>query len=100
MSFTTDRDDPELGHGTDDQPVAMNKKYLVLSESERAKGFIRPVRRTYKHSTCGALTTMGQPLAETYAREPGFYGSTYCTTCSMHKPVAEFTWEDGTVVGS
>lgn len=50
---------------------------------------------------CGALTTMGLALCETYARDPGFYGSTYCCGCSMHRPVAEFVWdEDGEVVGS
>ena len=44
---------------------------------------------------------MGLALSETYARNPKFYGATYCVQCSMHKPVAEFTWEpDGSVVGS
>jgi hypothetical protein len=44
---------------------------------------------------------MGLALCETYARNPKFYGSTYCATCQMHKPVGEFTWiEDGEVVGS
>jgi hypothetical protein len=71
--------------------------YLVLSAEERAKGFIRPVRRSYRHQDpeCGAVTTMGQALAETYARQPGFYGATYCAGCRMHRPVGtegEFTW--------
>ena len=34
-------------------------------------------------------------IAETYARDPKFYGGTYCVSCRMHRPVAEFTW-DGT----
>jgi len=34
------------------------KDYIVLSENERAKGFIRPVRRSYMHLKCGATTTM------------------------------------------
>lgn len=43
----------------------------------------------------------GLALCETYAREPKFYGATYCVGCSMHLPVAEFVWsEDGQVVGS
>ena len=45
---------------------------------------------------CGTLTTMGQALAETYARDPGFYGATYCCGCSMHRRVGadgEFVWE-------
>jgi hypothetical protein len=47
---------------------------------------------------CGTLTTMGQAIAETYAREPRFYGSTYCCGCNMHRRVGahgEFVW-DGT----
>ena len=42
---------------------------------------------------CGLVTTMGIALAETYARDPKFYGSTYCCHCQMHKQVNEFIWE-------
>lgn len=99
--LTTDPTDPRLGHGSDSAPVPQSAVYLVLSEEERAKGFVRPVRRAYVHTICGSVTTMGLALAETYARDPKFYGATYCCACSMHKPVAEFRW-DGTdeVVGS
>jgi hypothetical protein len=41
---------------------------------------------------------MGQAIAETYARDPKFYGATYCVHCDMHRPVGpdgEFVW-DGT----
>jgi hypothetical protein len=109
MSGTTsDRNDPRLTHGADTEPVAQADVYLVLSEQERAKGFVRPVRRTYIHArgisqqkpACGQATTMGLALAETYARNPKFYGATYCVGCSMHLPVTEFDWEDGSVVGS
>jgi len=49
----------------------------------------------------GAETTMGLALCETYARDPNFYGATYCVGCRMHRPVAEFVWsEDGQTVGS
>lgn len=147
---TTDRSDPRLGHGVDEAPVEQHDVYLVLSDEERARGFVRPVRRSYLHvgppgpkyplrrltdeelanyddvgyvmyeeypdaSTalgrfwtraqlaavgcgCGAVTTMSLPIAETYAREPGFYGSTYCCTCRRHLPVGrdgEFVWDDG-----
>lgn len=44
---------------------------------------------------CGTVTRMGQALAETYAREPRFYGATYCCGCMRHLPVDEFVW-DGT----
>lgn len=74
--------------------------YLVLSEAERAKGFVRPLRKSYMHTGdgCGGVTTMGLAIAETYARHPSFYGATYCCACAMHRPVAEFVWmnEDGT----
>lgn len=97
---TTDPDDPDLGRGVDEQPVAQADAYLVLSQEEREKGFVRPVRRTYTHSECGAVTTMSESIAQTYARDPDFYGATYCVGCRMHRPVGEFRWEDGTVVGS
>jgi hypothetical protein len=100
MSLTSDPSDPRLTHGADDKPVPQAETYLVLSEEERAKGFIRPVRRTYIHQTCKGLTKMGVALAETYARDPKFYGATYCAYCQMHRPVAEFVWEDGETVGS
>lgn len=154
--LTTNPNDPRLGHGGDGKPVPQNAAYLVLSADELAKGFVRPVRQTYRHvgikpknelrdlteeekerhkqwgyvkfepnpkhgendpiigtywtqdrldkatkGGCGATTTMNRTIAETYARDPHFYGSTYCTTCRMHLPVAEFVWEDdGSAVGS
>ncbi len=143
--------------GPDETPVPQHDTYLVLSAEERAKGFVRPVRRSYRHvgiagpqhplrvltpeemqryasdaarvgyvafeaypagahgsvvgrfwaqeeldrvgKGCGTVTTMGLALAETYAREPGFYGSTYCCGCRMHRPVGahgEFAWEGTT----
>jgi hypothetical protein len=101
--LTTDRNDPRLRHGADEEPVPQQAAYLVLSEEERARGFVRPVRRSYRHLACGSTTTMSQAIAETYARDPRFYGATYCCACSMHRPVGEhgeFVWEDGSRVGS
>lgn len=99
--ITDDPNDPRLKRGLPDmEPVPQAEAYLVLSDEERGKGFIRPVRRTYIHDTCGTSTTMGQEIAETYARNPKFYGATYCCKCRMHLPLSEFKWEDGSVVGS
>ena len=101
MSVTTDPKDPRLGHGADESPVPQQEVYLVLSAEERAKGFVRPYRDSYVHKTCGSTTKMGQALSETYARDPKFYGATYCVRFQMHKPVSEFTWSaDGEAVGS
>jgi hypothetical protein len=98
MSLTTDPNDPRLSRGADaadGPPVEQAPAYLVLSDEERAKGFARPVRRSYWHAVCGAVTTMAQAIAETYARQPTFYGATYCAACRRHRPVGpdgEFHW--------
>lgn len=81
MGLTTDRSDPGL------RTIMANgqqEKYLVLSDEERAKGFVRPVRNSYKHVKCGNVTTMGNALSETYARNPKFYSGTFCSYCGTH----------------
>lgn len=85
-------------HREIDPATGMQKAYVVLSAEERAKGFVRPVRRKYVHEKCGVVTTMAQSIAETYARNPSFYGGTFCAGCRTHFPVGangEFLW-DGT----
>lgn len=79
-------------------PSGQQKGYVVLSAEERAKGFVRPVRHSYVHSKCGAVTSMGTALAETYARDPEFYSGTFCVSCRSHFPLAEFVWEGTTEV--
>lgn len=135
-------------------PVDANgqhQAYFVLSEAERNRGFVRPIRRSYTHcgerpknptrpltpeqaerylgqnyvafepdpdpetsgrvgrywteaqlsGGCGTETTMSVAIAETYARDPKFYGSTLCVHCKRHLPVAEFVWTGTTeAVGS
>lgn len=150
MPFTTNPDDPGIKRGIDKEPTGQHEKYLVLSDAERRKGFVRPLRKAYRHvgiigpqsplrdltedehekfnaygyakfepypsdsnkhpaigkfwtqeeldkvnNGCGKTTTMARELAETYARDPKFYGATYCYHCSKHLPVDEFVW-DGT----
>ncbi len=34
--------------------TGLQKAYVVLSEAERARGFVRPVRDAYRHLTCRA----------------------------------------------
>ena len=91
MGLTTDPNDPRLKRGPSDEK-GMNEVYLVLSDEEIGKGFVRPYRTTYTHLKCGTQTTMGRKLAETYARDPHFYGFTFCVTCDAHFPVHEFVW--------
>jgi len=95
MSLTTDPKHPGLGRGVDEAPRPQQDVYPVLSAEEIAKGYLKPFRTGYRHETCGALTTMGHQLSATYARDPFFYGATYCTGCSMHRPLSEFRWTDG-----
>lgn len=95
---TTDRDDPRLKQVG---PTGQQEAYLVLSDEERAKGFVRPFRDSYVHDRCGTLTKMSRDISETYARDPKFYDGTFCVGCRKHLPLAEFKWA-GTdeVVGS
>lgn len=103
ITIPVDRSDVQLAGGkpvTDDHreinpETGQQKGYVVLSDSERAKGFVRPFRDAYRHLTCGKITTMSRSIAETYARDPYFYSGTFCTTCRAHFPVGEdgeFTW--------
>jgi hypothetical protein len=103
--LTSDPNDPDLTRGADAAPTDQAAAYLVLSEDERAKGFTRPYRDAYTHTECGMVTTMSRAIAETYARNPSFYGATYCVTCRRHVPVAECRWYEmdgttGPAVGS
>ena len=107
MSLTTDRDCPCLD---EIEQSGQQKCYLILSDEERGKGFVRPVRATYRHVACGGVTSMGQAIAETYARDPSFYGGTFCALCGTHFPLInmdgarQFEWivkgqPDGSFVG-
>lgn len=103
MALTTDPRDPNLGEY--DQS-GQQLSYLILSDEERAKGFVRPVRLSYVHVPCGHVTNMPKAIAETYARNPQFYGGTFCCNCGSHFPLVvdgkrQFEWhpKDGSFVG-
>ena len=78
--------------------------HWVLPAEDRAKGLVRPVRVSYRHEKCGTITTMPKPIAETYAKTPSFYGTTFCCGCQKYLPVGgtgEFVWlDDGSKVGT
>lgn len=97
MSKTTLTDGSPVtpDHREIDPVTGMQKDYVVISAEEREICSVRPVRRSYVHDKCGAVTTMALSLAETYACDPGFYKGTFCATCRAHFPVGadgEFTW--------
>jgi hypothetical protein len=164
MSATSDGQPPRPGFEDGPAPGPINpvtgqhEAYWVLSEEERKKGFVRPVRLSYKHigppgpqnplrdlteeeqeryagcgyvkyeeyphdeessitgkfwtqaqldnvdKGCNRVTSMGLAIAETYARDPSYYGATFCIHCQKHLPIGkfgEFIWqEDGTRVGT
>jgi hypothetical protein len=98
-------DQPESASVPTDQKLGDGQyaDHWVLCEAERAKGFIRPMRDSYTHEKCGEVTTMPRACAETYARQPDYYGSTFCCRCQGYFPVGpqgEFMWNDGTKVGT
>ena len=102
IAVTTDPSDPRLGVPAEPQEHAQEKgyrtygqnlAYLVLSDDELKKGFVRPVRDTYTHLLCKVNTTMSKSIAETYARNPKFYSSTFCVGCQCHLPLNEFVWK-------
>lgn len=98
MALTTDPHS-ECLHEMDE--TGMQQCYLVLSDEELAKGFVRAVRTSYIHAKglggCGGVTSMNIKIAETYARDPYFYGGTFCGRCGDHFKVGkhgEFYWVD------
>jgi hypothetical protein len=103
LTVPVDRNDVQLTSGEPvtpdhreiDPASGLQKGYIVLSDAERAKGFVRPYRDAYRHLTCKTITTMGRSIAETYARDPYFYSGTFCCECRAHFPIGEdgeFTW--------
>lgn len=86
---------PEDRSHTRDRGDGQQVGYVVLTEEERRKGFVKPVRRSYTHQKCGSVTTMGRALCETYARDPYFYTGTFCCHCGAHFSLDQFNWEDG-----
>ena len=87
--------DPDGRPHREDRGDGQQRAYVVLSEEERKKGFVRPLRTAYVHSRCKTVTRINSQIAETYARQPDFYSGTFCVACQSHYDLEEFTW-DGT----
>lgn len=81
-----------------DPNTGQHEAYWVLPPEDRARGFKRPLRTAYWHKRCGTVTSMSADIAETFARDPGFYGTTFCVQCRGQFPIGkngEFYWVDG-----
>ena len=89
------------GHGILPDARAQTLIHWQMSEDEKARGFVRPLRDSYVHRVCHHVNTMGQSMAETLAKKPTIFSTIYCIGCKAHRPVGEFLW-DGTelTVGS
>lgn len=77
MSLTTDRNDPNLNEKKEN---GQNESYLVLTEEERVKGYVRPLRRSYVHKGRDLTENEVEILEEPYqADEPDgrLYVATY-----------------------
>ena len=86
-------------HRQIDPKTGQQLAYVVLSEAERAKGFVEPFRQAYVHDRCGSETVLADSIAETYARDPQFYSATFCVKCRNHFRIGEggeFTWKGTT----
>lgn len=106
--LTTDPTHPGL---RELQPNLQQVAYLVLPDEEIELGLVRPLRQSYQHIVCEAVTQIGPAIAATFARRPSFYDYTFCAQCRRHFALMEFDestmiarhqfyWEDGTAVGT
>lgn len=84
--------EPGPAPGPIDPATGQHTSYWILTAEQRAHGFVRPVRASYEHTTCRTRTTMAASIAETWSRDPKFYGCTFCVQCRDHLPVGEFVW--------
>jgi hypothetical protein len=83
---------PEDGSHKQLRADGQQQGYVVLTPEERAKGFVQPVRHSYRHLVCNGVTIICKSLAETYARDPWFYSGTFCCRCGAHFDLDQFVW--------
>lgn len=78
------------------RPDGQWERYPTNVEGE----YLAPIRNKYIHKTCGTETRIGDEIAETYAKNPSYYGRTFCVACKEHYPISEFHWSrDGVELG-
>ena len=69
-----------------EESTGMHKDYWVLSESERKKGFVRPVREVYVHVGCPGPTHPLRDLTEEEINRNQKYNSNYVKFESYPQP--------------
>jgi len=67
---------------------------------ERDAGLTRPLCCAWRHQVCGTQTVIPLPTAIAWARNPAHCATARCAHCATSGPVDEFTWSDGTPVGT
>lgn len=75
-------------------------KFEIYPESESPKTGRFWTQAELDRKACYVVTRMSASIAETYARNPKYYDSTFCVGCRLHFSVEEFDWEGGSVLGS
>jgi hypothetical protein len=78
----------------------LKRKFTAPGSDETGYGFIRPLRLSYKHTTCedrGTTVTCAQ--AEDMAKNPQNITQGYCATHGGNYPASEFVWfnRDGSI---
>lgn len=92
MSLTTDPNDRKLKEGQKNK-TGQHEIYLVLSEEERAKGFVRPYRESYVHTGKQGYKICGKNLRILDAQDE-FYPKYYAVVCCA-KPDCTILHENG-----
>lgn len=63
-----------------------------LTPAEIAKGFIRPLRATFRHDECGEVMAMSNTMASNCAKDPKHYAEMFCMKCKSNFSLKEFRW--------
>lgn len=93
MRVVIRRGDPDYKH---EELAGMEHPhgYHIHDDADESGPFLRPIRKSYRHILCGAITRISDTVAKNYARNPKHYSGTVCVHCGSVYPVAGFWWQD------
>ena len=74
-------------------PIIPQKTKDMITDTEKARGFVRPIRSVIVHKACGERNVLTDAVAEMYARDPKGNTNALCVACGNYFPVVEFNWE-------